>query len=359
MTDPPQPVADPATDRAGAGNAQATVVDPTQTHQVAAWKYDSPLQSSRFDPQGRFVFAGAQDNTVQRWDLESGERTTLAGHQSWVRSIAFLSEGATLLTAGYDGRLLWWPTAAKKPEPIRTVAAHKGWIRAMAVSPDGRLIATVGNDRLVKLWDAIDGTPVHELAGHGSHVYNVAFHPGGEFLISADLKLEVKQWRIADGKPIRTFAPAKILHKYDTGVQAHLGGARSIAFSPDGDDFVLGGIVVVATNIFDGGAGSKPTAVLVDWKTGKRKLLHQPQHPLPAVLWGAWFHPAGFLIGASGGAIGGHLFFWKRNAAHEFFQLKLPSAGRDLALHPDLTRLAVPQHDQHLRIYSMSAKEPA
>ena len=80
---------------------------------------------------------------------------------------------------------------------------------------------------------------------------------------------------------------------------------------------------------------SKPTAVVIDWKTGQRKLLHRPQSPLPAVLWGLRYHPDGFWIGASGGAIGGHLFFWKRDVEHDFFHLKLPSPARDLALHPD------------------------
>ena len=35
-------------------------VDPAQTHVASEWKYTSPFMSCRFDPTGRFVFAGAR-----------------------------------------------------------------------------------------------------------------------------------------------------------------------------------------------------------------------------------------------------------------------------------------------------------
>jgi WD40 repeat protein len=329
-------------------------IDPAKTREVAQFQYSAPFLSCRFDPAGRFLFAGAQDNTVQRWELGTGTQTSLTAHKSWVRSLAFLDDGNVLVTAGYEGHLNWWPATVERPEPFRSVQAHKGWIRAIAVSPDGKSIATAGNDRLVKLFSASDGTLIREMSGHEDHVYNVAFHPSGEFLVSADLKLAVRQWRVDNGEEVRTFDSAGILHTYDKNMQCNLGGARSIAFSPDGSELLLGGIVIVGANIFDGGGGSKPTAVVIDWESGERKLLYRPQPPLPAALWGLRFHPDGFWIGASGGAIGGHLLFWKQNVEYAVFHLKLPAAGRDLALHPDQNRLAIPHYDDRVRIFALS-----
>ncbi|OYW17381.1 MAG: hypothetical protein B7Z55_12630, partial [Planctomycetales bacterium 12-60-4] len=177
--------------------------DPVQTHVAQQLKHDAPLIACRFDPTGRFVFAGAQDNKVLRWDLMTEGKTNLPAHDSWVRSFGFSTAGDVLVTGGYDGRLVWWPAAAEAPpaapaaegqpaplpelKPVRVVDAHAGWIRAVAVSPDGQFLASCGNDLKVKLWQMSDGSFVREFAGHERHIYNVAFHPSGQRLVSGDL----------------------------------------------------------------------------------------------------------------------------------------------------------------------------
>ena len=145
-----------------------------------AWSYP--------DPTGRFAFAGSQDYSVWRFDVESGAKTQLADADAWVRGIAFDRDGTTLVTGGYDGRLIWWPVGGEKPKPIRTIDAHQGWIRAIAVSPDGTLLASGGNDLVVRLWNMLDGKLIREMAGHESHIYNVQFHPDGSQLATGDLK---------------------------------------------------------------------------------------------------------------------------------------------------------------------------
>ena len=107
----------------------AVTAEPQKTRVLSAWKHASPLISCRFDPTGRFVFAGAEDHRVVRWDVETGKATVLAGHQSWVRGMSFSKDGATLVTVDYAGRLLWWDATAEQPKPPRTVDAHRGWAR--------------------------------------------------------------------------------------------------------------------------------------------------------------------------------------------------------------------------------------
>ena len=140
--------------------APAAKVDPTQTRQVQELKHPSPLLSCRFDPTGRFVFAGAQDSSVQRWEIATGKKTALLGHKSWVRALTFQPKDRVLYAGDYTGKVLAWPVDAETPAPTRTFAAHQGWVRAAAVSPDGRWLATCGNDLLVKLWSTADGRPV-------------------------------------------------------------------------------------------------------------------------------------------------------------------------------------------------------
>src|SRR3954471_7750181 len=193
---------------------QAPAADPVQTHVAKDLVHDKPLLACRFDPSGKYVFAGGEDFKVHRWDIASGARIELPEAAAWVRALGFSKDSQTLITGGYDGRLLWWPVAAEKPTPTRTVEAHKGWIRSLAVSPDGSLIATAGNDQLVKLWKIEDGSLVREMPGHPRHVYNVAFHPEGKRLASGDLMANVIEWEVETGKEVRRlkFPP---LSKYD------------------------------------------------------------------------------------------------------------------------------------------------
>jgi WD40 repeat protein len=220
----------------------------------------------------------------------------------------------------------------------------------LAVSPSGERVATCGNDNLVKLWDTADGRLVAQLAGHESHVYNVAFHPSGETLISCDLKGGLKEWDVAASALKRDLAATASLYKYDPTFRADIGGARSVAFKADGSQVALGGI----TNVTNAFAGiGEIMVVLVDLAEGKTALQLEAKDKIRGTAWGVAHHAAGYWIGLSGGGGGGWLYFWKGDAANEFFKLKLPSDGRDMALSPDAKLVAVAHADKSLRLYAL------
>jgi WD40 repeat protein len=358
-------------------------LDPAATKLDRELKHGSPLVGCRFDPDGRFVFASAQDNTIQRFDLLSGSKTALVGHASWVRGLAFVGgtplgseEGKppgpspsalhaavgfgaaarpapkpvpfTLVSADYHGKLIWWQGDIATPTPVRAVQAHDGWARAVAVSPDGTLVASCGNDNLVKLWSAATGEPVRTLEGHTSHVYNVAFHPAGGRLASADLKGVVKDWDLASGACTRDL-DAKVLHKYDTSFLADIGGARSMAFSPDGSKLACAGI----TNVSNAFAGiGNPVVVLLDWADGKPKLL-KPKDAFQGTGWGVAFHPAGVVIAAGGGA-GGRVWFWTGDEVVSAHTINVPTNARDLALDAAGRLIAVACANGSVMVYPLA-----
>ncbi|HEY3788380.1 MAG TPA: hypothetical protein VGL71_05965, partial [Urbifossiella sp.] len=70
------------------------MLDPTTTKLEREFKHARPLIGCRFDPSGRFLFASAEDNTIQRFDLLTGAKTAFIGHSSWVRGMAFLGSSA-------------------------------------------------------------------------------------------------------------------------------------------------------------------------------------------------------------------------------------------------------------------------
>ena len=338
--------------QAETGESTAPDIDVTQTHVVRELKHDSPLISCRFDPSGRFVFCGAQDNRVWRWEWRSGTKTELAAHDSWVRAIAFHPDSQTMLTGGYDGRLIWWSVAEDKPQPLRQIDAHAGWLRSVVVSPDGHLAASVGDDLLLKLWRMADGTLVREFAGHDRYVYNVAFHPDGTQLVSGDLMGRLIHWEVATGKLVREFK-SETMSKYDKTFKADIGGFRGLAFNPGGEWLAGSGITNV-TNAF-AGIGN-PVIVLFDWASGEQKIQYQAQGKLLGVAWGVAFHPQEFTIGICGGRGGGVLMFFKAEEKEAFHQFKLPDTARDMDLCSDGLHVATPHYDRHLRICRMAAK---
>ena len=117
-------------------NATAAM-DPKQTKLIKEFKHNRPLTTCFWDPLSRYVFFGAEDHLIHRFDLASGQASAFTGHDSWVRTLAASADGKTLYSGGYDGRLIFWEAAANQPKPLRTIEAHQGWVRAVTLSPDG------------------------------------------------------------------------------------------------------------------------------------------------------------------------------------------------------------------------------
>ncbi len=358
------------------------MIDPTKTHQTLEYKHGRPLLAVRYAADGEAIYFSAENTPPQRLvpgadGAEAVVSPLEGGHDSWVMSIAVLPDGRGVVTAGYDGRLVWFDDAGKTPQMVRAIEAHEGWVRSVAASPDGRLLASCGNDRLVRLWDAADGRELAVLSGHESHVYEVAWRPDGSAVMSCDLKGVVKEWDPSAGVLRRDIATADALWKYDPTFRADIGGARSIGFNTDGSQLALGGITKV-TNAFAG--IGKPVIVLVDWEqpavpdkvdqaadtaasqgastkakaaeaTGVRQLLGKGAGD--GVCWGVAWHPEGFWIGQAGGGGGGWLRFFQPDATEDFHAIKLPTNGRGMALSPDGTGVAVAMADGFLRVYGL------
>ncbi len=330
-------------------DAAPVKVSPEKTLLLLEHKHSRPLTACHWEPRSRFVFFGAEENLIHRFEPATGKVVPLAAHDSWVRAFGSSPDGENFYSGGYDGRLLFWPATADNPEPLRTINAHQGWIRALAISPCGKHLATCGNDRLVKWWDAATGKLAKEFKGHESHVYNVIFSHDSSRLFSCDLKGVVNSWSLDSDSP-RTLVTVEKLHGYDTTFRADIGGARSIALSSDGKQLALGGI----TNVTNAFAGVGEIAVaLLNPAEGKLELLLESKDKTKGTTWGVAHHADGFWIGLTGGGGGGWLYFWKGDSSQELFKLKLKFDGRGMSLSPDRTQVAVAHADAHLRLYAL------
>jgi len=325
------------------------MADPKQAKVTKELEHTAPLISCAFDPQGRWLFACSEDQSVVRWELESGKKTVLAGHNSWPMAIALTPDGTMLISAGGDDVLLWWPAGDAEPKPSRTVRAHDGWIRALAISPDGKMLASGGNDRVVRLWNLTDGTPAGEYKGHTRDIYSLLWHPSGQHLLSGDLDGKIHQWEVPSGKLVRTF-DAAALHVYEGGQQVHYGGVRALTLSPDGKTLAAAGHHK-STNPL--GNVQEPLVVTFNWEDAKGAGNHPgPDELKNNTLWAAEYHKDGWLAACAGGN-GGHMLFWNKGEEKPFHHYKLPNTARGMALHPGGAMLATVHHDRKARISSL------
>src|SRR5205823_7888371 len=212
---------------------------------------------------------------------------------SYVTGVALA--GKTLVSGGYDGKLMWWDTESNKA--IRTVDAHAKWIRKVIASPDGTLVASVADDMACKLWDAATGKLVKELRGHKektphnftSMLYAVAFSADGKLLATGDKVGHVVVWDVEGGREL-TAVEAPVMYTWDPVQRLHsIGGVRSLAFSPDGRLLAVGGMGKV--NNIDHLEGNARVEVF-DWKQGKRT--HEfPGGKFRGLVQQLVFHPQG------------------------------------------------------------------
>jgi WD40 repeat protein len=329
------------------------IAEPVNTHIEKEFALKSPLVACRFDLSGGFVFASAQDNTVVRWDLKTGKVVTIGASESWVFALAPHPNGEVIVSGGGDGQITWWTATRENPKPIRGITAHRGWVRSVAISPDGSTVASCGNDGWIRLWSFADGRPLVELPSHEKPVYRLLFTPHGRSLISADLRGVVIEWDYRPGKEARRLDAGK-LHEYGAAGQGvDYGGVRDLSLSNDGKYLACGGLIEASNPL---GAVSNPAIVVFDWRTGKELRLLRPKENVLGLVSGLRFHPAGFLIAATGGNAGGQLWFWQPDRVNEFFKFALPNTARDMDLHPDGLRIATAHHDGRLRISLMNRK---
>jgi WD40 repeat protein len=326
----------------------AAAADPAKTRLAKDLAHDRPLVCCRFAPAGPLVFAGSEDESILRWDVETGAKAQLKGHESWVFALDLTPDGRTLVSGGGDGRLIWWP--ADGDAPLRKLDAHRGWVNAVAMSPDGARVASAGNDRIVRIWSAADGALEAELPGHERPVYAVRFDATGKALITADLFGRIVFWDVETREEARRLDGAK-LYKYEAGQGVDYGGVRDFALSPDGTKLAASGLIEASNPL---GAVSNPAVLVFEIAEGKEPRLQRPKEDVKGVGWGVRWHPDGFVVMVSGGTGGGWLWFLRPDAENEFHKVNLTNTGRALDLHPDGVRLATAHHDGHLRIWSMT-----
>jgi hypothetical protein len=299
-------------------------------------------------PKSEKAYLASQDFKVYEADFAATkfEPKELYAHGSYVTGVALA--GKTLVSGSYDGKLMWWDTAAGKL--LRTTDAHAKWIRKVIASPDGSLVASVADDMVCKLWDAATGKLVKELRGHkektpqgfGSMLYTCAFSNDGKLLATADKVAHVIVWDVAKGTEAGA-CDAPIMYTWDQVQRLHsIGGARAVAFSPDGKELAVGGTGKIG-NIDH--LEAKARIEVFDWAKGKQVGEFPGDKHQGIVNKLAWSADGAWILGA-GGAGEGFLTFLDGKTKKPVKQEKAGMHVHDFALSADENSLVAVGHNK-------------
>jgi WD40 repeat protein len=157
----------------------------------------------------------------------------IEAHESEVTALAFSPDGAILVSAGADGRVLAWDIKAGGAS--HRCPALEGKVFAVAYAPDGKRFASAGSDGLVRVWDAATGKLAEQHKGHDGPVATLAFSPDGKLLASGGYDRAIRLWPTGGGK-------ARVLKGAE-------GRVTALAFTPDGGSLLSGGAALTDVRV--------------------------------------------------------------------------------------------------------------
>ena len=198
-------------------------------------------------PDGSRLYAACMDGQIFEVDPISGTPTAfLDKHGSYASGCVLLPDERTLISAGYDGVLLWHDIETRRA--FRRVKAHDFWSWQLALSCDGTRVASVSgqylaggekyepapaSEPMVKVYDAVSGDLLHGFE-HLPPVLSATFSADNQHLATANMMGEVRVWDLGSGKLTTQFTTPDFTSWGIIKSPHYLGGIYSLAFAPDG-----------------------------------------------------------------------------------------------------------------------------
>lgn len=195
-------------------------------------------------PSGSYLAAAGDDHVIRIVSQDDFEEVVaLDRHQDWVRTLDFSPQGDLMVSAGNDGKVVFWNTspewkikqaltgapalACARFSPVGNLVAAVGFdpqlfliqpggnlrppmkcgcndMRAVAFSDDMRLLVSAGRSGRVHLFDPGSGESAGEFELHSARIHDLAFLPGSDTLVSVGEDRRVVVFDTLNGEVLHT-----------------------------------------------------------------------------------------------------------------------------------------------------------
>jgi WD40 repeat protein len=301
---------------------------------------DIPLKlwSVAFSPDGKMlVTGGGQDapeavpqiGEVVIWNAATGRKKKIIQQQWGVRRAVFSADGKFIATADFGGKTRLLDSATGKTKALLT--SQFSQVNAVAVSADSKLIAGCSFEGSITLWDST-GKEVGTLQAPNERILNLAISPDSQWLVAGCKQGNAYLFNLAQhGAP-------KVLQAY-VGPTSYWSGIEAVAFAPNGQTFVTGGMMLRL------------------WRTGSGDLMRELSREQNARLNGLAFSPDGRTL--AGVDRDGWLALWNPATGDQTKSVRAHNgASFGVAFSPDGRRVAtVARPDFAIKIWNSETLE--
>jgi WD40 repeat protein len=101
-------------------------------------------------PDGLVCAAGLRNGTIKLWQWKTFAERTIQAHSSTIKSLAFTSDGQTLLSGSWDKSIKFWNVQTGKLEG--TISENLDEVSRIALSTDNRILVTKDSGNITKVW---------------------------------------------------------------------------------------------------------------------------------------------------------------------------------------------------------------
>jgi len=131
-------------------------------------------------------------------DIQYNNRNyySFRGHNSEIRSIAFLPGKKEFFTSGNDGQVFKW-SLDKRDQTLQVIYSGSDIIEVLAVSPDASWLACGSSNSSIRMIPLKANDTGYEMNGHKGGIKSLVFSYDGKYLYSAALDGKVLKWDIA------------------------------------------------------------------------------------------------------------------------------------------------------------------